>query len=273
MKREVELKRRLSALEALSQAVAAMKSLSAHHFRQARQAVEPARVYRQGVERILDWSGASFASGDGAAGLLVVGAELALCGGYNMRMVEAGAKRRAELGAGPTFCVGHRARILLGRQGVAVAHTYHGPTSVSGLASLLLRLAEDVLTTFANEKLSSFDVVSSCFNGVGSVLPTTVRLLPIEPAFRDGRPRVRYLSAETFNSAVVREYLYVTIYDLLLDALAAEHGARLAATESAEAWLDERTERLRRQLMATRREASTQEMIETAAGRTRRARW
>jgi F0F1-type ATP synthase gamma subunit len=43
-------------------------------------------------------------------------------------------------------------------------------------------------------------------------------------------------------------------------------GARLVATQSAEGWLDERAERLRRQLASTRREASTQEAIEIAAG-------
>jgi len=266
MKREVELKRKLRSLKALGQAVGALKSLSAHHFRQARQSVEPARAYRDGVGRILEWSGATFRSGDGAAGLLIVGAELALCGGYNTQLVEAGLERRAELGAGPTFCVGNRARILLSRRGIELDRTYSGPTSVDGLASLLLRLAEDVLTSFANENLASFDIVSSRFSGVGTASPTMVRLLPIEPGAHNGRRRPRYVAQESFGSAVIREYLYVTIYGLLLDALASEHGARLAAAEAAETWLDDRTERLRRQLLATRREASTQEIIETAAG-------
>jgi F-type H+-transporting ATPase subunit gamma len=131
---------------------------------------------------------------------------------------------------------------------------------------LLLSLAEDVLTLFAQQRLSSFDIVSSRFGGVGTTRPTAVRLLPIEPAPPDDARRARYVGPQHFLSSVVREYLYITIYDLLLDALASEHGARLAATEAAGSWLDERSERLRRHLMATRREASTQEMIEIAAG-------
>jgi len=266
MKREVELQRRLRSLSTLGEAVGAMKSLSAHHFREARKAVGPARSYREGVERILICSGASLASGDGAAGLLVIGGELGLCGGYNTQMIEAGAKRRAELGEGPTFCVGQRAATLLGRRKVEVTRIYHGPTSVVGIPSLLLELAEDVLTTFANENLSSFDFVASRFSGVGTASPTPVRLLPIEPSVVDGRRRARYVGDDHFSGAVIREFLYVTIYGLLLDSLASEHGARLAATEAAETWLEERTERLHRHLMATRREASTQEMIEIAAG-------
>lgn len=272
MKREIELRRRLRTLDALGEAVGAMKSLSAHHFREARNAVEPARTYREGVEHILRRVGATLPAGQGARGLLVIGAELGLCGSYNTQMVQAAAEKRAELGEGPTFCVGHRAATLLARRNVTSMKTYEGPTSVQGLPGLLLSLAEDVLFTFADEDLSSFDILSSHFGGVGKASPTTIRLLPIQTSTALPHQPIRYVDGDHMVTTVVREFLYITIYDLLLDALASEHGARLAATEAAETWLDQRTERLRRHLMATRREASTQEMIEIAAGvRARRA--
>lgn len=266
MKKEIELKGRLHSLQALGEAVSAMKSLSAHHLREARQAVQPARDYRDGVVRILERAGATFTAGDRGAGLLVIGAELGLCGGYNAQLVELGAKHRAKLDGGPTFCVGRRAATLLGRRKVGVDRVYSGPTSVHGITALLLRLAEDMLTAYAAERLSSFDIVSSRFEGVGEAFPSTIRLLPVESNASAATRRPRYVEPDHFVSVVVREYLYVTLFDLLLDALASEHGARLVATQSAEKWLDERTERLRRYLMATRREASTQEMIEIAAG-------
>ena len=224
------------------------------------------------MERILGWAGASLPGGDGEAGLLIIGAELGLCGSYNSHLVEAGATRRAELGPGPTFCVGRRAATLLGRRGVEPARIYEGPTSVRGITGLLLELAEHLLTTYASQRLSSLDIVSSRFGGVGTTKPTTLRLLPVEPSGRADGPRPRYVGDEHFASAAVREFLYVTLFDLLLDALASEHGARLTATEAAERWLDERSDRLRRHLQATRREASTQEMIEIVSGARARAR-
>jgi len=78
--------------------------------------------------------------------------------------------------------------------------------------------------------------------------------------------RTRYVSSGHFASAAVREFLYITLYALLLDALVSEHGARLIATQAAEKWLDERSTSMERQLMGIRREASTQEMIEIIAG-------
>ena len=93
---------------------------------------------------------------------------------------------------------------------------------------------------------------------------------------RSGRLEVtaaaRYAGRETFLAVAGRELLYITMYSVLLEALASEHGARLAATQSAEEWLDERAERLRRQLASTRREASTQEAIEIAGGARARSR-
>jgi F0F1-type ATP synthase gamma subunit len=52
----------------------------------------------------------------------------------------------------------------------------------------------------------------------------------------------------------------------MLDALAAEHGKRLTVAESARTWLEERIAATSRLLAAVRREASTQEIIEVAAG-------
>lgn len=272
MKREYDLKRRLRSLQTLGQAVGAMKSLSAHHLREARKAVEPARVYREGVERFLGWAGATLPAGDGAAGLVVVGGELGLCGGYNAHLVAACAARRRELGPGPTLCVGRRLGALLPRRSIAITHLYPAPTSVRGITDLLLRLAEDVLRIYVAERAASFDIVSSRFGGVGNDRPSSVRLLPLGSKPSAAAPTVRYVSTERLATAAIREYLYVVLYDLLLDAMASEHGARLVATQAAEKWLEERTDRLRRHLAATRREASTQEVIEISGGARARAR-
>jgi F-type H+-transporting ATPase subunit gamma len=270
MKREQQLRRRLRSLHTLGESIEAMKNLSARHYREMRGAVEPARAYRDGVERILGWSGAQLAAGDGPAGLLVVGAELGLCGAYNVGVVAAAASRRAALGAGPTYCAGRRAATLLTRRGVELSRVYDAPTSARGITPFLLRVAEDLLTVYVGENLSSLNIVSTRFEGVGMHTPKALQLLPLDVDRSDHAPPIRYVSPTNLVFATIREYLYIVLYDLLLDALASEHGARLVATEAAGSWLDERVERVRRQLAATRREASTQEVIEIAAGARRR---
>ena len=266
MKREAELRRLLRSREELRDAVGAMKSLSAHHFREARRAVEPAGAYRRGVERMLAWAAAGLRGGEGGAGLLVIGAELGLCGSYNAQIVQAAQRRRAALGEGPTFCVGRRATRMLGRAGVEVDRAYAGAAGVQGITALLLELGADMLTTFAEQSLSRFEILSSRFEGVGHTAPTSVELLPIAPPEADEPRAPRYVGAEAFAEAAVREYLFIMLYDLILGALASENGARLAATQGAERWLDERSDVLRRQLTSIRRENSTQEVLEIVAG-------
>jgi F-type H+-transporting ATPase subunit gamma len=266
VKREQQLRQRLQSLDSLGEAIDAMKNLSARHYREMRVAVGPAHVYREGIERILSWTGAELPAGDGPAGLLVIGAELGLCGAYNAHVVAAGAAHRAELGDGPTFVAGRRAAALLTRRGVTLTRVSRAPTSIDGITEFLLGLAEELLTAYVRENLASLDIVSTQFVGVGDHPATVLRLLPLTARDADHAPQPRYVTPATLRFAAIREYLYIVLYDLLLDALASEHGARLVATQAAGNWLDERSQRVRQQLAATRREASTQEVIEIAAG-------
>ncbi|MCA9555911.1 MAG: F0F1 ATP synthase subunit gamma, partial [Myxococcales bacterium] len=228
-------------------------------------------AYRAGVEAAVQRTGASLPAGAGTAALLVVGGELGLCGGYHRDLVAEAAARRAALGPGPTYVVGRRAQAILRRAGVEVARSYPAPTSPRGLVKLLLSLAQDTLTDYVRDDHASLDVVAARFEGVGAFTAATTRLLPFVGSGAPATPP-RYVSAEHLRRVAVREALYITLHGVLLDALAAEHGARLVATQAAEDWLQRRRQTLERGLGAARREASTQEVIEIVAGARARAR-
>ena len=101
----------------------------------------------------------------------------------------------------------------------------------------------------------------------------TTRVLPIAShQTADLVAATPYASARHLAEAVVREYLYSTLFELLLDALAAEHGTRLVATQGAAEWLETRVKTLQRQLASARRESSTQEVLDIAGGALRRRR-
>jgi F-type H+-transporting ATPase subunit gamma len=266
VKRERDLELRLASLRTLGQAVTAMKSLSAHHFHATRRALESTQTYREGIDRLLQSTGASLPAGDGPRGLVVIGGELGFCGGYNARVAAAAAEYRDEHGAGPTFCVGHRVATYLRRQGGELHQVYAAPNSVRGAHEALLKLAQHILEAYIDSGCSGFDVVSSRFRGVGAFHIAITQLLPVEISPSPEAPAPRYASSDHLAAVALRELLYITMVELLLDALASEHGARLVATQSAEQWLEERIAHMRRRLSAARREASTQEVIEISAG-------
>ncbi|MBI1310411.1 hypothetical protein GC176_03820 [bacterium] len=274
MKREHSLKRRLKSLETLSEAVTAMKSLSAHHFRSTRLGLPAARAYRTGVEAAiasLDFPATSADDHAQTQGLLLVGADLGLCDGYNSRLTQAVVAASSELSIERLYCIGHRSVPGLRNAGLSVSHQYATPTSTAGLTDVLLSVAEDVLTDYLDGRITRLTVISARFDGVGEFTPVSHDLLPISAPQQTGRfPPSAYNTRRHLIAVALREYLYIELYQTLLDSLASEHGARLVATESAGEWLDEKSGSTRRQLSAVHREAATQEVLDIAAACRRR---
>ena len=268
MRREHTLRRKIESLGTLGEAITAMKSLSAHHLRTARIGLHAARDYREGIDHVMASVGmAQLPHPRGGPAVLLLAADLGLCAGYNVRLVEAALEQHRTLGAEAFYCVGRRPLAALRRANVAVTRTYSAVTSVRAVTHLLLTLADDVLGDYLTQTFNSLHIVSARFEGVGAFRARTTRILPITSteAMRTV-VATPYASLRHLTEVIIREYLYSTLYELLLDALAAEHGMRLVATQSAEEWLDTRIQGLRRELASARRESSTQEVLDVAGG-------
>lgn len=137
---------------------------------------------------------------------------------------------------------------------------------------MLLRLAQDLLDDFVAERIGALYVTSARFDGIGHFTPVCVRLLPLDPIPGPATPRHSpYVGADHLRAVAMREYLYISLHEVLLDALAAEHGMRLTAAEAALQWIDATATQTSRKLSASRSEAGTQELLDiVAGGRSRR---
>ena len=85
-------------------------------------------------------------------------------------------------------------------------------------------------------------------------------------AFATGLRSPGYVDDDHLVASAIREFLYITLYEVLLDAVAAEHGMRLMAAESAMEWLENTSSTTARRLAGVRSEASTQELLDIVAG-------
>ena len=274
MKRQRYLKHRLQTLAALHDAVGAMRSLSAHHFRRARQALAAARLYRNEMDTVIAEIGIHQPLHAGVpAGMLVVASDLGLCGDYNSRLSQMAITEARSHGVKTVYLVGHRVRGALAKSQLVPDRAYDAPASLEGLSLLLVGLAQDMLEDYAALRIGSLHVISAGFDGVGHFTPLSIRILPIEPVSA-GSPlrRSPYVDSTHLTMVAVREFLYITLYEILLDALAAEHGMRLMATQSAQDWLEDTTTTTSRRLASARSEASTQELLDLASGGRRRMR-
>jgi F-type H+-transporting ATPase subunit gamma len=269
MSRERTLEHRLRTLSTLEQAIGALRSLSARHFRAARAPLASARAYRDEVGAFLATLDPVAARGSPAdhCGIVLVTADLGLVGDYSARLAREALDLRAERGPGPLLCVGHRAVSLLARSDVVPTSVRVGPGSVAGLPTLLLGLVDELLRLRHSGQLDSLWLVAARFEGAGQFSPMRVPVLPIQPpAGRPPLPISPYCAPAHVRAVVVREYLYAALYETLLESLASEHGKRLVVAESARSWLGDRIAATRRLAAAIRRETSTREVLEIAAG-------
>ena len=274
MRLEQALRRKLESLTMLGEAINAMKSLSAHHLRAAREGLASARAYRDGIDALIASAGiAQVAPPTHATALLLIAADLGLCDGYNSRLVDTALEQQSLQSATQFYCVGKRPLTALHRANVQVTRSYPTVTSVAGLTRLLLTLADDVFGDYLAGAFSSLHVISARFEGVGAFTPRATRVLPVVSTHTvEHTAATPYASARHLAESAVREYIYSTLFELLLDALASEHGARLVATQAAGDWLDTRVKTLQRQLSSARRESSTQEVLDVAGGARHRRR-
>jgi len=269
MSRERVLERRLHTLHTLEEAVNALRSMSAQHFRRARALLPPVRAYHEEVQAILDVlepapNTAPTRNHDGA-GIVLIAADLGLCGDYATSLVRETVAARTQLGEGPLFCLGRRALAPLERAGLQPDLLHPAPASIGAIPHLLLPLVDEIVNMAKLGRIDSLTFVAARFEGAGSYHPFQVRVLPVGPS--PNQPRLKaspYCGFGHLRDVVIREYLYAALFETLLGALASEHGKRLVIAESARTWLAERIERTQRLVAEIRREQSTQEVLEVA---------
>ena len=268
MKRQQYFQHRLRTLNALHDAVSAMRSLSAHHFRQARSALAPARSYRDEIEQVIHDVGLpEIPQSVRPFGLLLITSDLGLCGDYSVRLSQTGLQVIDQHAIGNIYAVGRRSRGVLARAELQPVRVYPAPASRGGISSLLLELAEDLLVDYLEAKIGGLLVVAAKFTGVGHFQPQVTQLLPQPPssALRPER-RTPYVDSSELVAVVARESLYITLHEILLSAVASEHGMRLVAAESALEWLDSVRQSTSRRLTMAKSEAATQELLDIVAG-------
>ena len=270
MKRQQSIAHRLSTLNALYDTINAMRSVSASHLRQSRIALRDARLYREQVAYALAEIGfRQTHQTETNPGLLVLASDLGLCGDFNSRLVQLAVEYLRRYKLATVYAVGRRAQMLLTRNGISLARIYDAPASVDEVPHLLLRLSQDLLEDNAKGTIRSLRAVSARFDGVGHFTPKLVRIMPIQVE-ANGTTPLRpspYVPRSHLFAVALREHLYITLHELLLDALASEHGMRLMAAEAALEWIDATREHAKRQLAAVRSEVATQELLDILQGR------
>lgn len=282
------LSRRIATTRELYAIVRTMKSLSAVSIRQYERAAAALHDYARTVELALQAllragpGPAAAGPADGPAAVVVFGSDHGLCGGFNDEVARFAHERLRELRAAGTpgrcLAIGARAEGRLTALGETVDERLSLPGSVSGLAGLAQAVLVQVDAWGAVEGLGRVLLIHHQRDqraGQAVAVPHLRQLLPLSPE------RLRNLAARPWPSrrlptlamdaarlwsAVVRQYLFSSVYRAAAESLAAEHASRLASMQAAERSIEEHLEEQQAEFRRRRQQAITEELLDIVTG-------
>jgi len=275
-----DIRRRIRSAKNIQQITRAMKFVSAARLRRAQERVVAARPYARQMLSVLNSLATRVPEhahpllaqrGDQKIELVVITADKGLCGAYNTNILkEAIGFLAGHSGKSVELNIlGKRARDFFRRRAFSVRHEAISVLSTLSFADAAA-IAADIIQEFEKEKK---DQVLLVYNEFKSVVQQRVVVEPLLPIQRlkdlGAADRIDYLYDEPperiFNNLLPR-HVETQIFRALLEAAAAEHGARMTAMDAATRNATEMIENLTLFANKVRQAGITRELIEIVSG-------
>jgi F-type H+-transporting ATPase subunit gamma len=280
------LGRRIAGAKDLSSVARSMKALAASSIVQYQRAVESLREYantvESGISLCLRESGASEPPGvrplaAPSRGTIIFGSDQGLVGRFNESLVEFAAVTLAALPGKTThvWVVGDRMQDLAADSGLPQPITLPVPHSVDAIAPLVSQILIGITKSALRGPASEIYLFHNQPSGEASYGPVSRRLLPLDALWKrdlpahpwpaKSLPEVVGSIAATLE-ALIREYLFVLLFQACAQSLAAENASRLAGMQRAEDNIVKILEELTRIFHRTRQQAIDEELFDVVSG-------
>ncbi len=281
------LRRKIRGAEDLQSVVRTMKAVAASGIGQYEKSVAALADYYRTVELGLGvcfrQSGAGSLPADrkkqtgaGAIGAVVFGSDQGLVGRFNDAVADYAVKTMASLSAKPViWAVGERVHARLAEAGQSLLKLFTVPSSVRAITPLIGQILSESEKHHSQDK----DIELHLFYNrpvTGSVYtPVSQRLLPLDENWRrrladipwptKNLPGVMGGGTATLR-ALVREYLFVSLFRACAESLASENASRLAAMQRADKNIDELLEDLNGTFHRLRQSGIDEELFDVISG-------
>lgn len=280
---------RIASVKSIRKITKAMQMVAASNLRRAQDAAEAARPYAEKMNAVIASLAGGLKGNPGAPALLagsgkdqvhlviVATADRGLCGGFNTNIVRRARQQILALERDgkdvKILCVGRKGRDQLKRQ--------HGKRIIDTVEFVQVKrigfanaaaIGRRVLDMFAAGEFDVCSIVYSEFKSVISQVPTLRQLIPvvIEEAGPLVGPQGNIHEYEPDEAAILADLLprnvNVQIFRALLENVAGEFGAKMAAMDSATRNAGEVIDNLTLQYNRTRQAMITKELIEIISG-------
>ena len=279
------LRRRIRTVENTQKITSAMELIAASRIARARQAVEQARPYAEGITQVIRDLATVADLGDHpllrrrdtveTVGVIVITSDRGLAGAYNSNVL-----RRAERLMGALRSEGRQVALYqVGRKGESYfryrdesfADSWFGITDKPSYDDAFA-VGERVMADYREESIDEVHMVYTDFRSSLTQVPTAVRLLPIEPGNITGGGQAyppQFMFEPTPDEILERllpRYIEHRVYAALLEAAVSEHASRQRAMKAASDNAEEIVEDMTREANRARQAAITTEINEIVGG-------
>ena len=281
------LRRKINNAGDLQSVVRTMKALAASSIGQYEQSVRALGDYYRTVELGLGvcfrgtgsaalMTGATRQTAAGAIGAVVFGSDQGLVGQFNDVVADYAIKTLAALPAKPeVWAVGERVHARLADAGLPLMGLFTVPNSVKAITPLVGQI---LVESDARRRQGEVTALHLFYNRPTSgpvYAPVSQRLLPLDETWRrklaelpwptGSLPEVMGGGTSTLR-ALIREYLFVSLFRACAESLASENASRLAAMQRADKNIDELLEDLNGTFHRLRQSGIDEELFDVISG-------
>jgi F-type H+-transporting ATPase subunit gamma len=231
-------------------------------FRQARLSPELQQTSRPGDEDVV--------------GAIVFGSDQGLVGPFNDVVADHAIRALAALPGRPrVWAVGERVEARLSDAGLTTVGQYAVPSSIDAIAALVGQIQIDSEADRERRHYSRVHVFHNRPTKGSLYAPVSQRLLPLDALWQQelaARPWPRASLPEILGSgattlrALVREYLFISLFRASAESLASENASRLAAMQRADSNIKELVERLDARFRQLRQSSIDEELFDVTSG-------
>jgi len=281
------LRRKIKSTQDLLSVVKTMKALAAVSIRQYQRAVESLIDYNDTVERglqivlkaqeeaPLDLRPVPIIK----AGAIVFGSDQGLCGQFNAQVVAHAVEEMNALGVADDgryiLTVGERVKDHMERSDQQIYDTLPTPSSTAGITPMVQEIVTILQEWHFVLHIQHIFLFYNHYLSGAIFKPHTLRLLPVDRTWLEGLKKRKWESKtlplftmewDALFAALIREYLFVSIYRAFTESLASENASRLAAMQNAEKNIQEHLEEVFADYHRQRQMTITEELLDIVSG-------
>ena len=278
-----DIKRRKGSIQSTQQITKAMKLVSTVKLQRAKTNAEKSKSYFHAMYetihsilmKVPNIEHKYLKSGEtGKKAVVVITSNRGLAGGYNsnvIKLITQGELKDEDLAV---YAIGKKGRDYLSRF-YEVVQDYSDMIEEPVYAEAMT-ISKQLLSDFEEGKISEIYLAYTGFKNTVSHIPTLLKLLPVDMSENpedDGMEDVNDNVLMNFEpeetealDLLIPKYITSLIYGAMIEAVAAENGARMQAMDSATSNAEEMIEHLTLQYNRARQGSITQELTEIIAG-------